>query len=204
MGRVEDLSKELKELFELQDSRPWTSEEWGQYFTATQFLNDQMDANGRRRLEAEATRATACQNGSSKKSLFHIRLSCVDGNLDSFHKLLTKVAGSGYVDQAYEFVYVLEQSGADEESRGHNPHAHIRCRCYLKNESVTKGRIASKLKRTTGLPDSAIQVMVHDNINALKNYMAGNKGPLKVSSCDQDKIWRMENGLKREYVVQRL
>lgn len=202
MGRVEDLSKELKDLFELQDSRPWSSEEWSQYYTATHFLNEQMEANGRRRSMLEATKAVTCPKGSSKKLLFHIRLSCVDGDLDQFHKLLTKVAVSGYVDPAYEFVYVLEQSGDDEETRGHNPHAHIRCRCQLKTETVTPGRVAYQIKRTTGLPNPAVKVMLHDNINALRNYMAGNKGPLKESSCAQDKIWRQENGLQAEYVVQ--
>jgi hypothetical protein len=196
---------EMRRLYEISDSRELTPEEQQRLDDVTQSWSEFTSKLGEVLVQQHVRAAAAKRKGSTKTvcrtQIVHIRLSMLDKDFETFHKLLTKVAVSGYVDQAYQFVYVLEQSGADILSRGQNPHAHIRCRCMLKNEACTPGRIAAKLKRTTGLPDTAIQVVKHDNICALTQYMAGNKGPQKADACEQDKLWRLEQGLKKIYIV---
>ena len=95
-------------------------------------------------------------------------------------------------------MYVYEQSGVSKETRGKNPHAHIRFK-----SSAKPGVIEQAVLRAVKLEKSGIRLLVHPNVNALRQYMLGNKSdPAKKAATVQDKIWRIENGLRMEYMVQ--
>lgn len=142
--------------------------------------------------------------------LYHLTLALLDKyNFVTFNKLMEKIATSEYVATG-GFVYVYEQCGIDRATRGDKIHAHIRFKSTL-----TKGRLLYRLKRASGLDNSAIKLVAHSNGNALRMYMLGHKGDpanatddeqrrklvVKQQRSVQDKIWRVEQQLKTEYVL---
>lgn len=192
MDRIKQLQQEICDLLDERDSDPdkdWTCQ-----------MKEAEIGRLKEALERQAV-VNAVQHKPSSKSLtahwYHVRLS-IRGQVSDFGKIMQKMAKSDYVDKQHGLTYVLEQSGAVPDERGINPHAHIRFKSVL-----PKGRLAYKVKRTTGFDDPAIKVLPHDNVNALRQYMLGNKGsdPVKNAKCAQDKCWRIEEGLKMEYVI---
>lgn len=160
------------------------------------------------RQTASCTSMTAGKKAPCKAQLYHLRLSLTEKySVDAFNDMMKRFVKASWVDK-HHVVYVLEQGGVDVETRGNNPHAHIRFK-----SSFTKGRLLYQIKRVTGLDGPAIKLHAHDNVNALRQYMLGNKGdPLKATSaeqreerenkrlkCMQDKCWRIEQGIKVEY-----
>lgn len=199
MGRVDDLTEKIQEYWDIHDSRGLTSEEAERLEWAQSQLGDQLDANYRQAVAIDARRSTQAPGKSSVSSRwYHLRLSMVGTHTtETFNKLMEKMAGSKYVDQTHPFVYVYEQSGVDADTRGRNPHVHVRFRSNL-----SVGRLVAKIKRASGLGDPAIKLCTSDNVNSLRQYMLGNKSdPAKSPATQQDKYWRMEEGLKMEYII---
>lgn len=211
MDRIDILTEKINDMQVLQDERGLDVFEEQRLQELYDNRSAQYEANTRQLLATEARKVSTSQKASKVNILVHIRVSMVGKHdLVSFNKLLQKWGKAAWVRKPHQFVYVLEQSGEDAETRGHNPHAHIRTRSTL-----TVGRLLAKLKTSSGLPDTAFNICVHSNVNALRQYMLGNKGdPTKASSqeermvmeakkrkCAQDKCWRIEEGLKMEYTV---
>lgn len=182
----------------------------GDFVDFEKFQDYQNEALGMRnemtRKRARDVGASLCQAISSKKprseksQLWHVRLSVQQFSFDEVHAKLHQMAKRFWIVKSAEFAYVFEQSGVDDETRGKNVHVHIRLRStFLSN---LKGRLRKEVLRVTKLTDGACQLIPHDNVNALKSYMSGNKtDPAKLLSVKQDEIWRMENGLDSVYIV---
>lgn len=200
MDRVAELSRTIQELLEARDEREWTCDEEMHYNYVSAQLSSQLESMERQAV-VTATRASQAVKKTPKKvQLYHLRLSLVEKytSLEVFHKLMQKMAKAEYVNRKpHLFVYVLEQSGDSPSTRGHNVHAHIRFKSHYNH-----GTLLGKIKRATGLDHSAVGLWTHDNINALRAYMLGGKSdPSKQAKCAQDKCWRIEQGLKMEYIV---
>jgi hypothetical protein len=195
MDRLELLYDRIQELRKTQEERGLDSEDQERLDFAVSQYGSQLEANSRQAETAASRVSVHAGAKAARAQWYHLRLSVL-GQLAAFHKVMQKMAKSAYIDKQHGFTYVLEQSGAVDSERGHNPHAHIRFRSTL-----SCGRLLAKVKRTTGFDDPAIKLMPHDNVNALRQYMLGNKGsdPVKNAKCDQDKYWRIEEGLKKEY-----
>ncbi|KAL3138115.1 hypothetical protein ABBQ38_005345 [Trebouxia sp. C0009 RCD-2024] len=129
--------------------------------------------------------------------LVHIRQSLPGMSTVQAETLFKKMSKSKMFVKSKEFTYVYEQSGIDESTRGRNFHAHIRA--WVTGSYRTPGQVAAMLVTKHKLGAASTQVMYHDNICALKNYMAGHKGTAKQMGVDQDLIWRRELGLQSEY-----
>lgn len=207
MSRVEQFEDKLRQLHAIADERELTAdEEWSLVYTQER-LSVQLEANERRSVQREAVAQR--QNVSQRKAVwYHVRLSVTAPyTLETFKEMMLKMHKRCFVHD-HRLVYVLEQSGAERDTRGKNPHAHIRFK-----SSYTAGRLLKEIKRATKLDGPAIKLHEHDNVNALRQYMLGNKGdPDKATSdeqreerlqkrlkCEQDKCWRIEQGLKIEY-----
>lgn len=197
MDRVADIESKINDMYKIQDEREWTAEEELDVQLLFERRSIQLEANERQLVANSARNAPLSQKRAQTSRWYHLRCSLTKlKDVAKFHKIMQNIAKSSYIDKKHDFTYVLEQSGADRESRGHNPHAHIRFR-----SSLTMGRLLAKLKRATGLDGPAIKLVPHDNVNALREYMRGHKGsdPVKLAKCAQDKCWRIEEGLKMEY-----
>ena len=190
MDRINQIRSELNEMIDERDIDP-DVELRCQLKEAELFrLHESME---RRSVAQHCAIATG---KTSKVLWWAIRIS-IRGDLGRFQNAMQRIAKAPWVDKQHGVTYVLEQSGVDASSRGHNPHAHIRLR-----SSLTAGRIVAKLRRATGFEAAAYEVGVCNNVNAYRQYMLGNKGdPDKDAKCVQDKCWRIEEGLKMEYVI---
>ena len=198
MNRVDQLTEKLKRWLEISDERDLTVDEELDLLYDQQDLSEQLEANKRQAVTAVARQTLQAAKAVKQSRWYHIRLSVTGKlNFNNLAKVMLRIAQSSYRDSAHSFVYVIEQSGCDEESRGNNPHVHIRLRSTL-----TDGRLKAKISRATGLDAPAVFVVQHHNVNALRQYMAGHKGDdAKVVKCQQDVIWRLEHDFKDEYVL---
>lgn len=200
MDRLQELEEQLEYFHSLEESRKLTTEEWNDFVDLNELRAEWLRQCASKRARDVGTSLATPQKKQKTDNgnqLWHVRISCVGLKLDDVHAFMQKMSTRFWIVKTAEFAYVLEQSGIDESSRGYNPHVHVRLRSTL----TTSGRLAKEVKRVTKLPDEAVECIKHDNINALKNYMSGNKGPDKVLGVQQDKIWRMETGLKMIYIV---
>ena len=209
MDRITHFNGKVKDLLDLRDERELTSEEALdlQYFQEK--LGEQLEVHDRQLSVQDARRATISPKTSQHRQLYHLRLSLTDKyNFETFNAMMAKFAKLSVIERG-TCVYVLEQSGDERADRGHNPHAHIRFKSKL-----THGKLLFHVKRCTKLTDAAVKLFTHNNVNALRQYMLGNKGdPDKAADEEerqkrlrkrrqgaQDHIWRIEQKLKNEYV----
>ena len=81
--------------------------------------------------------------------------------------------------------YVLEQTGESEAEMGSGMHLHF-ILYFPYRKGVLLQRITSK--RIT-LPNLT-EVTGHDNVNALRSYLEGNKDDSKVEKVRVDRLWR--------------
>lgn len=198
MDRLNELRQRQLELLDKLES-PECGFEYGNIQVAMMNVEDEIESlhkamQGKRVTTAVAGATTPKRQRNAQ--LYHLRLSLTEKySIADFDKLMTKMSKSAYV-QSGMFVYVYEQSGVDAETRGRNPHAHIRFKSMEPH-----GRLLAKVKRASGMDNAAVKLVTHDNVNALRQYMAGHKGAGKVEACRQDIIWRATCGLKNEYIL---
>ena len=209
MDRVGHFNSKVKELLDVSDERELTPEEQSMLQYWNEKMGEQLQVNDRQLSMKDARLASVSPKTTQHRQLYHLRLSLTDKyNFESFNGMMAKFAKLSVIESG-SVVYVYEQSGDERADRGHNPHAHIRFKSKL-----TQGKLIFHVKRCTKLTDAAVKLFAHNNVNALRQYMLGNKGdPDKAADEEerqkrlrkrrqgvQDQIWRIENKLKNEYV----
>ena len=209
MDRVAHFNSKVKEILDVSDERELTPEEQSMLQYWNEKMGEQLQVNDRQLSMKDARLASVSLKTTQHRQLYHLRLSLTDKyNFESFNGMMAKFAKLSVIESG-SVVYVYEQSGDERADRGHNPHAHIRFKSKL-----TQGKLIFHVKRCTKLTDAAVKLFAHNNVNALRQYMLGNKGdPDKAADEEerqkrlrkrrqgvQDQIWRIENKLKNEYV----
>lgn len=174
-------------------------------------LDAQWQAIGRCRELQTAQAVTQRPSAKAADTLYSVRISLNELSFEQMDKIMQKLAKRHFIVKSAEFCYVYEQTGVDKQTRGKNPHLHLK----LRSNIATAGRLVMQIKKVHKFIDEQIEVRQNNNVNALRQYMAGKKGdPSKAKSVEeaeklqkkflateQDKFWRIDNGLKMIYII---